>query len=81
MPTVGAEIRDICLHLKNGERWLGMPSKQYKNKEGEEKWIPLVRFPDKDKWYAFQKATLDALDKYQGGGVTTPATGKGDLPF
>lgn len=61
---VSLEIRDICLHEKNGSRWLALPAKQYE-KDGETSWMPIIRFYDKDVWEKFQSTVLQSLAKYQ----------------
>jgi len=77
----GVQIRDICVHEKGGERWLGMPSKQYTDKDGTEKWAPIVKFPDKTIWSRFQAATLKALDAHLKASPPADYSGSADLPF
>lgn len=77
----GWEIRDITVHQKNGQRWLGMPAKQYKKEDGETAWVPLIRMADKEKWEAFQKAVLAALDSFRPKEQEKPKKQDEDLPF
>jgi hypothetical protein len=61
---VGLEIRDATYHKKGRKRWIGLPAKPYKDKEGETKYAYIVKFVDKDRWQEFQKYALEALDEY-----------------
>ena len=60
LPNIGLEIRDCTLHSKNGERWIGLPSKPY-DANGETKYSYIVKFYEKDKWELFQTEVLKAL--------------------
>lgn len=60
----GLEINNISLCMKNGERWINFPSKDYMNAEGEKKYFSLVRFPEKEMHDRFKDAVLKAIDKY-----------------
>ena len=62
----GLEIRDCSLHTKNGKRWISLPAKPFKKDDNSQGWSYIVSFYDKDKWSQFQKATLEALDRYNG---------------
>jgi hypothetical protein len=64
MDGVGLEIRDIALHQKDISRWLQMPSKPYKDGDGNNKWSYIIHFYDKDRWNQFQKLALEALDTF-----------------
>ena len=63
IPAWKLEIRDMTLFMKNGHRWLSMPSRSYE-KDGETKYSPFLYFFDKDQNDKFQKVALDALDKW-----------------
>jgi hypothetical protein len=41
-----------------------MPSKQFEDKEGNKKYSPFVRFPDKTRWAKFQQEAIKAFDEY-----------------
>ena len=71
----GLQIADICLHQKNGKRWLSMPAKPYE-KDGETNWIPIVRFSDRENNDSFQEAALKAFDDY-----TNQEPDQDDIPF
>ena len=64
LSNIGLEIRDCSLHRKDGKKWIGLPSKPYKDSDGNEKYSYIVKFYEKDKWDTFQKAVLQELDKY-----------------
>ena len=61
----GIEIRDATLHDKSGKRWIGLPAREYKDKDGKQAWAKTVAFPeDRDHW-DFQRAALDAMDAFE----------------
>ena len=70
MTSIGLEIRDICLHQKDGKRWIQLPSKAYE-KDGKTLWSYILDFYDKARAEQFQKAALDALEQFlaKGGGA------------
>ena len=49
---------------KDDKKWVNLPSKAYKDKEGETKYSYVVFF-DKDRSEAFIKACLEALKKFE----------------
>jgi hypothetical protein len=54
----GWEFKDLTIHEKNGNRWIGMPAKSFKKEDGSTGWVPLIKMADKAKWEAFQAAVL-----------------------
>jgi hypothetical protein len=64
MTNIGLEIRDICLHEKNGKRWVQMPSKPYES-NGETKWSYINDWYDREKGEQFNRAVIEALDKFR----------------
>jgi hypothetical protein len=64
----GLTVNDICLHEKNGRRWLSFPAKSYP-KDGATEWWPVVVIEDKEVLKQFQSAWLEAIDRFllQGG--------------
>lgn len=76
----GWEFKDITVHQKGSQRWLGMPAKQFKKEDGTTAWVPLIRMADKDRWESFQKATLAALDAYRPQQQETPSREE-EIPF
>lgn len=67
LTNIGLEIRDATLHEKGGKRWIQLPSKPYE-KDGKTLWTAIVDFYDKSRADQFQKAALEALDRFQAGG-------------
>jgi hypothetical protein len=63
MTSIGMEIRDVCLHQKDGKKWIQLPSKPYE-KDGKTLWSYILDFYDKARAEQFQKAALDALDRF-----------------
>ncbi|MDQ3958963.1 MAG: hypothetical protein M3255_01410 [Pseudomonadota bacterium] len=66
----GLVVNDICLHEKQGRRWLSFPAKPYQDKDGKQQWWPIVEIEDREVLRHFQAAGLEAIDRYlqQGGG-------------
>lgn len=56
------EIRDIAIHLKDGKRWLQMPSKPYE-KDGEKKWSFIIVVHPWENWKKMQAEILRRLDE------------------
>jgi len=50
MTQIGLEIRGICVHEKNGSRWLQLPSKPYTKEDGSQGWQYILEFYDKPRW-------------------------------
>ena len=65
LSNVGLEIRDIALHMKNGKRWLQLPSKPYQKDDGAQAWSYILAFYDKHRHKQFQEMTLKALDAFE----------------
>lgn len=63
LSDVGLVVKDICLHEKNGKRWLSLPAKPYTKTDGGQAWASVLEF-DKDSYWDFQDAGLVALDAY-----------------
>ncbi len=66
LTTIGLEIRQASLHEKAGSRWISLPSKPYQDADGTQKWSYILKFYDEAKSKQFQKAVIQALDKYKG---------------
>jgi len=64
MTAIGLGISGVCLHEKNGKRWLQLPSKPFPKKDGGAGWTPIVDFYDKARKAQFQAAALAALDAF-----------------
>ncbi|MFO7745451.1 MAG: hypothetical protein R6V36_08710 [Psychroflexus sp.] len=58
----GVEITGISLHQKNGKRWISFPAKQYE-KDGQTKYMPYFRFPDKNLYERFCAMAKEAIEK------------------
>lgn len=60
----GLEFFGVPLYMKDGKRWINFPSKEYKNEQGEKKFMPYYRFRDKAHYTAFCEQAKDAIDKW-----------------
>jgi len=67
LETYGITICDCTLHLKEGKRWVSFPAKPYKAQDGKDLWAPSVKIADRDYYFRFQRAALEALDRFTGG--------------
>lgn len=63
VPKWGIEIHGITLHQKDGKRWINFPSRQYE-KDGEKKYMPYFRFPNKDHYSLFCDAVKKAIERH-----------------
>ena len=64
LPDAGIEIRECSIHEKGGHRWVNLPSKQYEKPDGTKAYSPLIRFPDENRYKAFQRETLKAVNEH-----------------
>jgi hypothetical protein len=64
LPAAGIEIKDVSLHQENSEKLVAMPSRQFQDENGEKKYSPYIRFPDKKKWEAFQREAVRGFNEY-----------------
>ncbi len=65
VPKMGIEIFGCGVFMKDGKRWLSLPSREYQDKDsGEKKYISIMRFMDKSHHEAFCKAALQAMDEW-----------------
>lgn len=63
LPKVGIEIYGCSLHQKDGRRWVNLPSKEYTDGNGEKKYAPIVKFPNKFHMDEFAKQAKEAIEK------------------
>lgn len=66
LPKIFLEIRDCSLHQKDGKYWVNLPSKPYKDEEGNQKWSYIIKFTEKKIYERFQEEILGALQLDQG---------------
>lgn len=65
LPTMGVELYGCGLFMKNGKRWVSLPSKEYDDKEtGERKYQRIMKFMAKEHSDLFSTAALPAIDKW-----------------
>lgn len=60
LPKAGFCLRNISVHMKDGRRWLGMPSR----KDESDQWVPIFEWNDKQVVERFRDAVLKALDAF-----------------
>ena len=79
MTNIGLEIRDATYHVSDKGCWIGLPAKPYQDENGATKYSYIIKFVDKTKYEQFQKAAIEALDKYRVDQGMEPRDG--DIPF
>jgi hypothetical protein len=60
---MGIEIFGCSLHQKDGRRWVNLPSREYKDKNGETKYQSIIRFRNKSFYERFCKKAKEAIEK------------------
>lgn len=77
----GMELYGCSVHMKDGRRWVNMPSREYTNKEGEKKYMSIVRFRDAERMKAFSSEAMKAIELKTGETVQKKVEIQDDLPF
>jgi hypothetical protein len=57
-------IQGLTLHHKGESRWVGMPAKEYVDKNGIKKYQPIIDFVSREDSDRFQVQVLAALDHH-----------------
>lgn len=60
----GLEIRGCTLYTKDDKRWINLPTRAYKNKEGQDKFSQIVRFREPQVYQEFCAAAKEAVDAF-----------------
>jgi len=61
----GIEIYGCTLYMKDGKRWVNLPSREYKDSAtGESKYVSVVRFRNKKQHDTFSEAAKAAIDEW-----------------
>jgi hypothetical protein len=60
-----AEIPGCKIFCKENRRWFSLPSREYKDDSGEQKWAPLFKIRDPEKFKAFNALALEAVTKFR----------------
>ena len=72
VPKMGLEIYGCALHMKDGRRWLNLPSREYKDDLGEIKYMNIIRFRDKYHYVKFGEAAKKAIDEWCAKNASSP---------
>jgi hypothetical protein len=72
----GYIIKGLTFHRKGNSEWLGMPAKEYTNKEGQKGYAPMVDFATKNLYWEFCNDVIGALKEHLG--QTTNENGEQD---
>lgn len=65
LSSLDIEIFGCAVFMSNGKKWISMPSREYKDHEGNKKFIPLFRFRQKEQQQSFNKQGWIAIQEYQ----------------
>ena len=60
----GLILHSLMLHERNERRWIGYPSREWTNPEGEKQYTPIVEFEDPGTANRFRDEMLAALDRH-----------------
>lgn len=60
----GVEIQGFTLWMKDGRRWVNLPTAKYIDKDGNEKNRHFFYFKKKEHWNAFCEEAKKAIDKW-----------------
>jgi hypothetical protein len=70
---MGIEVFGCSVFNKDGNRWISLPSREYKDKEsGQKKYIGTMRFIEKSHNDAFCKSALQQIDEWCAKNNTDP---------
>lgn len=69
----GLRIRECSLHERDGNRWVGLPSKPWIKSDGSTGYTPLIDFVSDDIRKNFQWQALAALDEFLAHGAMPDA--------
>lgn len=57
-------LHEVKIFEKGANRWLGLPSKEFMNDQGEKKFIELITFDSEGVKNRFRSQIMGAVDKY-----------------
>ncbi len=60
----GFGIREFKLMETNGTRWIGHPSRSYKDAEGKTKYFQFSKFTNRDRKDRFDKTVMEMLNPF-----------------
>ena len=78
------EIEGYSYHRKDDKTWVNPPSREYQDKEtGETKYAPVIRIPEKQRYYSFQKWACGECENLFNSlpEASETSTGDSDIPF
>lgn len=81
VPKWGVEIFGVSIFMKDGRRWVSMPSREY-DQDGVKKYWPYLKFREKAHMDAFSKKVMEAVTKFaETQVVEKPFVEDEDIPF
>jgi hypothetical protein len=64
-PT-GLQIHECKEFLKDGNRWVKPPEREWTDSVGKKRYAPMITFKDKATFENFQRQVLNAIDEHKG---------------
>jgi len=64
IPRWKAIIKGVKLYEKDGARWVSMPSEKYTDKEGNDRYSPIIKFTEQDVTDKFCEQAKQAIDAW-----------------
>lgn len=64
VPAWKMTIREIKVFEKGNQKWVGLPSREYLNKEGEKKYSDTIVFDTEEDKNAFRNSIAKAISAY-----------------
>lgn len=64
----GMTLHDLMLHERDGERWVGLPAREWADASGKRQYVRISDLPDRADSNRFRDEVLAALDEHLEGG-------------
>jgi hypothetical protein len=65
MPKNGLELYGCALFEKDDKAWVGLPQKEYTDKDGQKKYMSIIRWRERSHQDAFNRAVIEAVRLHQ----------------
>ena len=60
----GMILHDLMLCEKGDSRWINLPTREYKDTQGQRSFANIIEFADEELYNRFRNAVMAALDRY-----------------
>ena len=65
VPKMGIEIFGCGLYAKDGRKWINFPCREYKDENGDNQWIPVMRFRSKEHMNGFSSLVIADIAEWR----------------